>query len=65
MMLAAAGPPLVAEQRKYSRVQLNLPVRLRWRTPFGLTTEVSETKLSRCSIGRLVSRASTMRYGYP
>ena len=56
MTLAAVGPPLVDEQRKYFRVQLNLPVRLRWRTPFGLTTEVSET----LDVGRgglLINRA--------
>jgi hypothetical protein len=37
-------------------VQLNLPVRLRWRTPFGLTTEVSET-LDVCRGGLLIYRA--------
>ena len=62
MILAAAGPPLVAEQRKYSRVQLNLPVRLRWRTPFGLTTEVSET-LDAGRGGLLIYRAQVCAPG--
>ncbi len=43
MHLAAAGPPPVGEQRKHHRVQLSLPVRLRWRTPFGLRTGLGET----------------------
>lgn len=43
MLLATSGPPLVVEQRRYFRVRLALPVRLRWRTPFGMRLEVSET----------------------
>ena len=62
MILAAVGPPLVAEQRKYSRVQLNLPVRLRWRTPFGLTTEVSQT-LDAGRGGLLIYRAQACEPG--
>jgi len=62
MILAAESPPLVAEQRKYSRVQLNLSVRLRWRTPFGLTTEVSET-LDAGRGGLLIYRAEPCEPG--
>ena len=62
MNLAAVVPPLLAEQRRYSRVQLNLPVRLRMRTPFGLTAEVSQT-LEASRGGLLVRRAQTCEPG--
>ena len=62
MLLATAGPPLVVEQRKYFRVQLNLPVRLRWRTPFGFRTEVGETlEVSRG--GLLIKRDEAFQTG--
>ena len=62
MLLATAGPQLVVEQRKYSRVRLNLPVRLRWRTPFGLRTELGETlELSRG--GLLIKRDEAFKTG--
>jgi PilZ domain len=39
----APGQASVAERRRHPRVQLNLPVRLRWQTPLGHLTEVTET----------------------
>jgi len=62
MLLATASPPLVVEQRKHYRVQLSLPVRLRWRTPFGLRTELNETlEVSRA--GLLIRRGEACRQG--
>ena len=36
-------PTRTKEQRRYARVQLNLSARLRWLTPLGQLTEVTET----------------------
>src|SRR6266852_5601757 len=45
----------IKEQRRHPRAQLSLPVRLRWPTPLGQTTEVAET-LDVCRGGLLIHR---------
>lgn len=52
----------MAERRRHLRVQLSLPVRLRWPTPLGQLTEVTET-LDVCRDGLLVSRREPCRAG--
>src|SRR5712691_4158563 len=49
------APTRIKEQRRHPRAQLNLPVRLRWPTPLGQTTEVAET-LDVCRGGLLIHR---------
>ncbi len=53
-------PTLVTEQRRHPRAQLNLPVRLRWLTPLGQSTEVTET-LDVCRGGLLIFRREPCR----
>ncbi len=60
--LTTLAPALIKEQRRHPRVQLNLPVRLRWPTPLGQITEVTET-LDVCRGGLLVHRRDLGRVG--
>ncbi len=53
---------LTKEQRRHPRVQLNLPVRLRWLTPLGQLTEVTET-LDVCRAGLRIYRREPCRIG--
>jgi len=59
---AGSGQASTVERRRHLRVRLRLPVRLRWPTPLGQLTEVTET-LNVCRDGLLVSRREPCRAG--